>query len=146
MRCPDCNKFASFDDSNEPEADDANVDDEGRVTGNVRVYLTCAECSTELKEASFELEADFSEAVEAHKKAAKEKDDDAEKPEDEREEHDLDVEVECEMASRTVGKGRGMKTFYGYHATVSVSCSCGHKFADEERDDDMQASHMDELT
>lgn len=120
MRCSDCNKFVSFDDSNEPEADDADIDAEGRVSGTVRVYLTCAECGTELKEASFDLDVDMTEVVAAHLKTMK--------------------------TSRTEGKGRGLKTFYGYHATLHVKCSCGHEFGDEEHSDDMQASHMDELS
>lgn len=187
MRCPDCNKFVSYDDSNEPEADDADIDAEGHVTGTVRVYLTCAECGTDLKEANFDLlNIDYTEAVKAHREDAKDKrppaDDScadsptgkhvfspdqeyaqkhhlaegpvccehcgAEPPDDESDddEHELEIEVEAEMTSRTEGKGRGLKTFYGYHATAHVKCSCGHEFDDQENEEDMQASQMDELT
>jgi len=176
MRCSDCNKFVSFDDSNDPEADDADVDAEGRVSGTVRVYLTCAECGTELKEANFDLDVDMTEVVAAHAKTVAEAKVDKladalakaqlacsacagqasehctcqaatrEAFEDAHEACELEVEVEAEQTSRTEGKGRGTKTFYGYHATVMVKCSCGHAFGDEEHNDDMQASHMDELT
>jgi hypothetical protein len=165
MRCSDCNKFVSFDDTNEPEADDADVDAEGHVSGTVRVYLTCAECGTELKEASFDLNVDMTEEVAAHVKTmAEAKGDkladvvtkaeadgaDAEQAkadfEDAHEACELECEVEAEQTSRTEGKGRSMKTFYGYHATVHLKCSCGHEFGDAEHTDDMQASHMDELT
>jgi membrane protein involved in colicin uptake len=177
MRCPDCNKFVGYDDSNEPEADDADVDADGRVSGTVRVYLACAECGTELKEANFDLESDFTEIVTQHKadvaEALADKIRDAvdtaeakaeaegveaqeraaaearEAVEEAHEECELECEVEAEMTSRAIGKGRGMKTFYGYHATVTLKCSCGgieaHRAANEH-DDDMQASQMDELT
>lgn len=55
MRCPDCNKFVSYDDSAEPEVNDLNFND-GTVTGNVRVVLNCGDCGTELKEAAFDFE------------------------------------------------------------------------------------------
>lgn len=165
MRCPDCNKFVAYDDTNEPEADDADIDRDGHVSGTVRVYLSCAECGTELKEANFDLNADMTATVAAHHAAVAEaKADkldvvvakaeaegaDVEKVkadfEDAHDACELEVEVEVETTSRTEGKGRGLKTFYGYHATVMVKCSCGHAFGDEEHNDDMQASHMDELT
>lgn len=50
MRCPDCNKFASFDTEVDPEGD-VEISAEGMLTGEVRRVLTCADCSTELKEA-----------------------------------------------------------------------------------------------
>lgn len=55
MRCPDCNKFVSYDESAEPEVNDLQIS-EGNVTGQVRVLLTCAECGTELKEANFDID------------------------------------------------------------------------------------------
>jgi len=65
-RCPDCNKFVSYDDGTEPEAE-ADVDETGHITGTVRIALTCAECGTELREASFDLDVDLSAAVEEHR-------------------------------------------------------------------------------
>ncbi len=50
MRCPDCNKFVSFDEGNVDDVE-ADIDDEsGTVTVSGRVVLPCAECGTELKE------------------------------------------------------------------------------------------------
>ena len=54
MRCPDCNKFVSYDEP-EVEVNSINVNGEA-VTASVRVALNCADCSTGLKEA--EIEAD----------------------------------------------------------------------------------------
>lgn len=57
MRCDQCNKFAAYDDSTEPEVD-LNFDaDTGDVNAQVRIVLTHDECGQELKEANF----DFSE-------------------------------------------------------------------------------------
>ena len=59
MRCDQCNKFAAYDDSTEPEVD-LNFDaDTGDVNAQVRIVLTHDECGQELKEASF----DFDETV-----------------------------------------------------------------------------------
>ena len=60
MRCNDCNKFVSFDDSTEPEAE-IEIDEDGQISGTVRIVLTCAECGTELKESNFDVseEADI---------------------------------------------------------------------------------------
>lgn len=57
MRCPDCNKFVSFD---EPavEMEDPEISS-GSVTASARVALNCAECGTELAEATFDLETEF---------------------------------------------------------------------------------------
>jgi hypothetical protein len=57
MRCPDCNKFVSFTD---PEVEIHNVSTtEGSISVSGRVYLACVECGTELKERSFDLDADL---------------------------------------------------------------------------------------
>jgi hypothetical protein len=59
MRCPDCNKFVSYDDTTEPEHNleiNDNGDGSMQVTGDVKIVLTCAECGTELKEYTFEVD------------------------------------------------------------------------------------------
>ena len=66
-RCPDCNKFVSYDDSQDPEPN-VDVDPEGRISGDVRVFLACSECGTELKEGSFDIEKDLSNEFEEHVK------------------------------------------------------------------------------
>lgn len=54
-RCPDCNKFVSYEDPpqtetySEPEVSSSNC-----VEGAVRVVLLCGECGTELKDAEVE--------------------------------------------------------------------------------------------
>lgn len=55
MRCPDCRKFVSFD---EPTVELLweEINDDGTINGEIRIVLTCAECATELKEASLEFD------------------------------------------------------------------------------------------
>lgn len=134
MRCPDCNKFAAYDDSTEPEVD-VDLNDDGSFSGTVRIVLTHDECGTELKEASFELEGEVpEEIVKAHAGDG----------------HSLDLEADgAELSCRTEGSGRYMKTFYGHSTPVALTCSCQERNADplwsETFTDDLQASHMDEL-
>src|SRR5882724_4810212 len=109
MRCPDCNKFAAYDDSTEPEVE-VQLEDDGTFSGNARIVLTHDECGTELKEASFDFDGEVPEEIVKEHKG---------------DEHDLELEVgSTELDSRTEGKGRYMKTFYGYRATLDLTCSC----------------------
>ena len=132
MRCDQCNKFAAYDDSTEPEV---NLDfdaDTGDVTAQVRIVLTHDECGQELKEANFDFEESVpKEVLTAHRGDG----------------HDLDLdEGNAELTTRGEGSGRYMKTFYGAMLEVAVTCECSsepvwsHCF-----EDDVQASHMDEL-
>ena len=43
MRCPDCNKFVAFDTDVDPEVS-VSVENDGSITGNVRIVNNCAEC------------------------------------------------------------------------------------------------------
>lgn len=144
MRCPDCSKFVSYDDSTEPEVENLEVDEDGSVTGSVRIVLCCSECGNELKEANFDLEVDAGDFAEEHKGEG----------------HELSVEADgFELTTRAqsqdpkTGKAipyRYQKSFYGASGSVTVSCSCGGEgdtSASESYDwsDDVQASGMDEL-
>lgn len=150
MRCPDCNRFVSYDDGNDPEPE---LDfDNGEVTGTVRILLTCAECGTELKEGTFEVSVPMEDELQAHL----------------REKHPEMVskgtlpdgsEVESfdygyfevsdngsELTTRTTGSGRGMRTFYGHDTAFTVECTNCHEEWSDAVSEDMQASDMDELT
>lgn len=133
VRCPDCNKFASYD-GVEAETMDESIDG---VTfySSVRVYLPCADCGTELKEYTFEVEQELI--------------------------HDCTmVGPELQIASWDVNgsdrrefqdaKGRPInpryqKTFYGYEGSLKWECpECG--FTDEvDLRDDAQASYFEQL-
>jgi hypothetical protein len=131
MRCDQCNKFASYDDSTEPEAD-VDLAADGSFSGQVRIVLTCADCSQELKEASFDFDSEVPEKVlKAH----------------EGDDHSLSLDTgDNELTSRYEGKRRYTKTFYGYRAALDLSCACvSDGLWTAEFTDDVQASHMDEL-
>lgn len=129
MRCPDCNKFVSMDTETDPEAEDPAVDEEGFVTCQVRIVNNCADCGTELKEATFDLEAD-TEAGTDHKGKG----------------HSLEVETEdVERTERSEGRGRGLRSFYGVSVSFTVKCECGETW-NVKAEDDVQASSMEELS
>jgi hypothetical protein len=110
MRCPECSKFVAYDDGTDPEVDSVEVDEDGNVSGNVRIVLTCAECSTELKEATFDIEGSISETF----KLAHTGDEDGN--------HELEVEdngdftLESRQESTTQPKG--------YHVFVGTKDAC----------------------
>ena len=139
MRCPDCNKFVSFDAENEPEINDEAIDEEGNVTASVRIVNNCADCGTELKEANFDLEVDLTVACAEHVNAEGE------------DTHDLTVEIESNgRTERSDGKpgtpARYRRTYYGAECSVKVSCTCDPNFeAKADWSDEIQGSSMDEL-
>jgi hypothetical protein len=94
-----------------------DVDVDGSLRAEVRVVNACADCGTELTEATLEMEGQAD--VTGH----------------DGEGHDLEVEESgCERTSRSgnfvkgvfkPGGGRYAKTFYGASLEVCVTCSCG---------------------
>lgn len=133
MRCPACNKFVPFDDSNEPEVNGVDVEPNGEVTADVRVVLTCAECGEELKESSL----NPSETVDLSGHVV---------PEGEEDDHQLEVADEgAELETRTEGSGRGLRTYYGARVTAKVTCTGCDFEADVELFGEVRASEMEEL-
>lgn len=136
MRCEQCRKFVSFDDSNEPEVDVDFVG--GFVTGTVRIVLTCAECNEELKDAIFDVDVDCISWMHDHQKKA------------------CAVTVACdsvEMTQRSATKDRHgnpiknmryAKKYYGVELRGTVSCICGGKEA-FSWNEEIQASAMEEI-
>jgi hypothetical protein len=118
-RCPDCNKFVSFEQADpevELEVELAKEEDgkpaEVNVTGTVRLVLNCGECSTEMAEANpdFEIEVPLT-----HQEA---------------DEHEVElVEEFAEPSDRYDGKpgtpSRYRRHFYGADISGKVRCSCG---------------------
>ncbi len=71
-RCPTCEKFVSLEPNEDPEWNsDPEIDEDGAVTGELRVVLNCAECGEEMKETTIELDISPSdiEGLEEHKEA-----------------------------------------------------------------------------
>lgn len=126
MRCPDCNKFVSYE-MGEPDLQDCHLED-NQVFAEVRLVKQCVECSTELEEVTFSIESDV-----------------IDHPHDELELEDDMPEVE--ITERTEGKGRYMKTFIG--ASVPFKVICQHEGCDfcfeGDLSDEIQASGFDSL-
>ena len=104
-RCPDCNKFVGIEMA-EPELN-LEVDDDGSITGEVRLVQTCSECGTELAEANLtvEGEVEFVHNSDCKKESSLE----------------LDNE-EAENDDRFEGKGRYAKHFYVANIHAVVRC------------------------
>lgn len=140
MRCPDCNKFVSFDTETEPEVE-VNVDKTlGTITVEAHIVNTCADCGTELTTADFQMESeDLAEVVEEHKEECA----------------DFELLVESESFGRTDRrethdkrgkpiKSRYQKQYYGVEGSVTVECKCGLKFEPVTLSDEIQSSAMEE--
>jgi hypothetical protein len=127
-RCPDCNKFVSYEEQ-EPEVT-IEVDG-GAITGTARIVNACQDCGTELTEFTFEVSQEIEDA-DAH----------------EGDSHEMSVETSLEeRTTRTEGRGRKPRTFYGFscHYTVACSCTPGKEVESGEITDDCQASEMESL-
>ena len=151
--CQSCNKFASYDDSHEPELESMEEPDieSEQIVGNVRVCLASACCGDEMKEYNFEVEHDIASEIAAFRKEHKLADDD---------EIEGELSLEAEMTSRQqredrngkqIKNSRYMKTFYGFSAsgTMKLRAEKGKKQVETEVevafDDDVQASYFEEL-
>lgn len=160
MRCPDCNKFVSYD---EPEAESNSVGVDGDdLSLETVVRLNCAECGTALKEYTFETGITMSHDCPPQEPAtpADADPDGDESPEPNEfgwEEGDEQYEVEDEgeptgtsrvqtkdRNGKPIKSARYMKTFYGFSQSVDVKClKCGETFT-VEVDDEAQASDFEE--
>lgn len=148
MRCPNCNKFVSFDEQ-EPEV--SNDSDEGAsISTDVRIVNACAECGEELKEYTFDVSVDFdAELVAAHEGDGHELSwsvDDAERDTD-------SYPKPKEVKDRKTGEvrmkypsPRYTRTLYGFTATAVLSCTCSPEPLESlDVSDYIEASSMDEL-
>lgn len=129
-RCPDCNKFVSYEEA-EPEVEDVNVED-GIITATVRIVNTCGECGTELTEFTFDLEIDLNldEVIKEGEVL-----------------YATDVSM-AERSSRTEGNGKRAPMFYG--ADVEFEVILGPPGGEKRSvivkwSDDVQAREMESL-
>lgn len=143
MRCPDCNKFVSYDTDADPETD-ASVDGDGMVMVQTRIVNNCSECGQELKDATLDIEIDLTGEVLAHRNSCKE----CKKSKDE-----LSVEAEGTRTDRRqthdrhgkpIRNPRYQKQFYGAEVTVELEMPCGEKLSGTGSEE-VQASGMEEL-
>jgi hypothetical protein len=147
MRCPNCNKFVPFDTEVEPEEESQEVDDM-TFKASYRRVLQCGECGEDLKEATLEVEYDFSKDVQDEEEEGKPK----------QHEHEFEIES-CEVEpttgavtkdrnGRTIRSSRYMKTLYGVKCSVEVKCGVEGCEAQASFDceQDEQASAFEELS
>jgi hypothetical protein len=138
MRCPDCNKFVPFEDS-DPEVElDVELDgDVARVTGTVRMVRCCAECGTELKEANFDVDEEV--PLPTTDPAGHELPTETDSVPHT---HDLSIEETTELYES--GGGRYKKNMVGYDMDFTITCSCGLS-VEGHAHDELAANQWDEM-
>jgi hypothetical protein len=110
MRCPDCNKFVSFD---EPEIEAQEPDIDGStLTGQVRIVLKCSDCGNELKDAELDYEIEIEHDCKKRKKKNPE--------------YEVCGEPDCSGTDRYDGKPgtpmRYRRHYYGAEVVGTVTC------------------------
>jgi len=157
MRCPDCNKFVSFD---EPECEvvSSEVVDQS-ILFEVNIQLKCADCGIALKEATAQAEEAIDhtcdlELIKKHNEESPNSPWSADPLYKEGEDqYEILDEGNPEGTDRldNIGKGgelikdsRYMKRFYGFTLTSEVKClKCGEIFS-VETSGEKQASSFEE--
>lgn len=143
MRCENCSKFVSFDTEVEPEIEDEQIggscDNGYFYTASIRRVLQCADCGTDLKDTTFEIEQEVN--VEAK----------CEKCEDGNHEFSMDSAVEPTERTQTTDRNgkpikssRYMKHFYGVSGSVTGTCDHCDIEVNFTFEDESQASSFDE--
>lgn len=133
MRCPDCEKFVSYDTEVEPEEESAPEVEEGLVIrASYRRVLACGECGTELKAATLDVEDTF--VIKPYEVDAEDKP--APPAECGDEEHEwnlgeLSVEpttgvIDVDRRGKKITNPRYMATTYGVELSGDIVCEkCG---------------------
>jgi len=135
MRCPDCNKFVSYD---EPQCEVSNVDADGdTVRASVTVQLNCQDCGGTLKDAEIEAEAEIDHECKPDSEREKDWKPDPEFKEGE-DQFEIENEGDAEGTNRLQTKDRNgkeiklmryMKSFYGFTLEPEIRCrKCGEVF------------------
>jgi len=124
-RCENCQKFATLE-TQEPEIDGYEVNEDGVVTVSARLVRSCEDCSTEMKEANFDLEGTVDDLCECKGR-------------------ELTVEEAESPEIIEEGGGRYAKSYYGVKCVAQVTCTKCEKKWTVEMSDKTPASDMDEL-
>lgn len=108
MRCPDCNKFVSLENNEEPNIEPSCAVDSGRATIGATVELgrNCAECSQELKMCSVDADEVQVEIPKEHLGEG----------------HDIEAEVEIDSVDES-GGSRYKKNIITASMTYTLRCS-----------------------
>ena len=121
--CPNCAKMVALE-FQDPEEESLELDVESRkVTGQVRIVRQCADCGTDMKEATLDLE------VEIPKCCGK----------------GLEDEVELVLNRLEEGGSRYQKSYFGAEGEIKAKCKCGQPLA-VQWSDKVAASEMEECS
>ena len=145
MRCPDCNKFVSFDEP-EIEGDEPSVVGT-TVSGTVRIVLKCAECGNELKEANPDYEVEIEHNCDKCKKNKEPEftpDGTPDFSSTSRRETTMKVKKKGVMVDRQI-PFRYQKQYYGAEITGNVTCSECEESIEYHAEVEERASGFDEL-
>jgi phage FluMu protein Com len=148
MRCPDCNKFVSYD---EPQCELGSVEIiDNELLANVTVTLNCAECGTTLKDAEIETSATIEHTcIEDVKKEWNK----TEPFKEGSEQYEIvdDGEPFGESRTQTIDRNgkpikssRYMKTFYGFSMESEIKCNCCGEHFNIDLQGEEQASGFNE--
>lgn len=129
--------FSSLDEPEIETQEDVTIEDDGHISGSIRLYRCCSDCGSDVKETVFDIYEDI-DVPEEHKG------------------HQLMIDVDDpEATSRSVNKdkhgkpiknSRYIKTMYGFEITYTVSCKdCNVEIETSTIMDEVQASGFDEL-
>lgn len=135
MRCPDCNKFVSFDEPAIEILDEA-VDNEGTVTGEAQITLACAECGLGLSSTTIPFEVQIDHKCKEKESEGEPKEEvlvgETGAPEEEgEEEEEFEVEMDDpepteDFKPKTTKQGKPVSPRYQKHygATISGKVIC----------------------
>lgn len=140
-RCESCSKMVSLE-TREPDTSDfdpsfdGGEDGEGQVTGSIELYRDCAECSSEMKSTTLEIEAQVVWEPIGEGENERPKDTDLRKADEECHHDDPEITVdEIEVIEELITKDRHgkpikssryMKTEIGVRVQGSIECGeCG---------------------
>jgi predicted phage gp36 major capsid-like protein len=147
--------FSTKDTDVEPEVD-VQVDDEGHVSGTVRIVNQCSDCGEELEETTFEIDIDLTQDVTEHQETAEHQAKLAEAKDRRADQGSVSVEAEFSRTDETQRKDRRgkpitsrryMKRYYGIEGSVSITCDqCGVEIASQNTSDKCSASGMESLS
>lgn len=127
MRCPDCNKFVSYD---EPQCEVSTVEVcDDAVRANVTVQLNCADCGGTLKDAEIEEQVDIDHTCGEEKNPDFEEGDDQYEVENEGDAEGTNRVQTTDRRGKPIKSHRYMKTFYGFSLEPEIKCKkCNETF------------------
>lgn len=133
MRCPDCNKFVSME-NGDLEIDVLEIDVDGTVHCEASLPRNCADCGTELKRGTFDVDEDVElDSVECPGAPAEAED----------KNHDLSIDELGNDVSES-GGSRYAKNMIGFDLEYEVTCSRCELKIRGEIGDAMNAGSFDE--